>query len=60
MNVCTFSYSFVWWDEKRWEEEIDYMAMKGINMALAFTGQEKVWLDTYKELGLNETELDSV
>ncbi len=53
LNVCTFSYSMVWWDEKRWEQEIDYMALKGINMALMFTGQEQVWLDTYSMLGLN-------
>jgi hypothetical protein len=29
------------------------MALKGINMALMFTGQEQVWLDTYSMLGLN-------
>ena len=29
------------------------MAMKGVNMALAFTGQESIWLHTYKTLGLN-------
>uniref|UniRef100_A0A0E0NV94 Alpha-N-acetylglucosaminidase n=1 Tax=Oryza rufipogon TaxID=4529 RepID=A0A0E0NV94_ORYRU len=42
-NVVTSSYSFVWWDWKRWEKEIDWMALQGINLPLAFTGQEAIW-----------------
>lgn len=42
-NVCTQSYSYVWWDWARWEKEIDWMALSGINLALAFTGQEAIW-----------------
>lgn len=42
-NVCTQSYSFVWWDWARWEQEIDWMALNGINLALAWSGQEAIW-----------------
>eukprot|EP00123_Amoebidium_parasiticum_P004549 comp15834_c0_seq1/m.13154 comp15834_c0_seq1/g.13154 ORF comp15834_c0_seq1/g.13154 comp15834_c0_seq1/m.13154 type:complete len:838 (-) comp15834_c0_seq1:122-2635(-) len=42
-NVCTSSYSMVWWDWARWERELDWMATRGINFALAFVGQEAVW-----------------
>jgi alpha-N-acetylglucosaminidase len=42
-NVCTSSYSFVWWNWTRWEREIDWMALNGINLPLAFTGQEEIW-----------------
>lgn len=42
-NVCTQSYSYAWWDWERWEREIDWMALSGINLALAFLGQELVW-----------------
>lgn len=38
MNVCTVSYSSVWWSWARWEKEIDWMALKGINMPLMFVG----------------------
>lgn len=38
MNVCTFGYSYVHWDWSRWEREIDWMALNGINMPLAFNG----------------------
>ncbi|KAF7225367.1 transcript variant X3 [Nothobranchius furzeri] len=57
-NVCTVSYSFVWWDWHRWEEEIDWMALNGINLPLAFTGQEALWQEVYRALGLNESEIE--
>uniref|UniRef100_A0A8C8R5U4 Alpha-N-acetylglucosaminidase n=1 Tax=Pelusios castaneus TaxID=367368 RepID=A0A8C8R5U4_9SAUR len=57
-NVCTQSYSYVWWDWARWEREIDWMALNGINLALAFTGQEAIWQRVYLSLGLNQSEID--
>lgn len=57
-NVCTASYSTVWWDWPRWQKEIDWMALNGINMPLAFTGQEALWQEVYRSLGLNQTEID--
>lgn len=57
-NVCTFSYSSVWWDWPRWEREIDWMALNGINLPLAFTGQEALWQEVYRSLGLNQSELE--
>lgn len=41
--MCTHSYSFVWWDWARWEWELDWMALNGINLALAWSGQEAIW-----------------
>ena len=38
-NVVTPSYSMAYWDWPRWEAEIDWMALHGINLPLAFTGQ---------------------
>lgn len=42
-NVCAQSYSYAWWDWERWEREIDWMALSGINVAPAFAGQEALW-----------------
>lgn len=39
MNVCTHSYSLVWYSWADWEQLIDWMALSGINFALAMTGQ---------------------
>jgi len=57
MNVCTVSYSSVWWDWERWEQEIDWMALQGINLPLSFTGQEYIWTKLYNKFGLTEAEL---
>ncbi|MBR5603388.1 MAG: alpha-N-acetylglucosaminidase N-terminal domain-containing protein, partial [Bacteroidales bacterium] len=34
LNYCTFSYSMSVWTWERWEQEIDWMALHGINMPL--------------------------
>lgn len=57
LNYCTFNYSMSWWDWTRWEKEIDWMALHGINMPLAITGQEYVWYEVYKDLGFTNDEL---
>ncbi|XP_003743422.2 alpha-N-acetylglucosaminidase [Galendromus occidentalis] len=56
-NVCTASYSFVWWQWPRWQREIDWMAMNGINLPLAFSGQEIVAAEVFKTFGCNDTDL---
>ncbi|KAG1682555.1 Alpha-N-acetylglucosaminidase [Nymphon striatum] len=58
-NVCTVSYSMVWWDWARWEQEIDWMALNGINLPLAFNGQEAIFERAYLKIGLNRTHLDN-
>jgi alpha-N-acetylglucosaminidase len=57
LNYCTFNYSMSWWDWPRWEKEIDWMAIHGINMPLAITGEEYTWYTVYKEMGFTDQEL---
>jgi alpha-N-acetylglucosaminidase len=59
LNYCTFNYTMSWWDWPRWEKEIDWMALHGINMPLAITGEEFTWYQVYREMGFSKTELDS-
>lgn len=56
MNYCTLDYSMCWWDFARWEKEIDFMAMNGINMPLAVVGTEAVWYETLQEFGFTKEE----
>ena len=42
-NYCTFGYSMTSWTWKRWQQEIDWMALHGINMPLQIVGLEEVW-----------------
>jgi len=59
LNYCTYNYSMSWWDWKRWEKEIDWMALHGINMPLALTGQEYTWYEVYKEMGFSDKDLST-
>ena len=56
-NYCTFSYSMPFWDWKRWETEIDWMALHGINMPLAAVGHECVWRNMLLRMGYSEEEV---
>ncbi len=58
LNFCTFSYSMAFWDWERWEREIDWMALHGINLSLAVTGSEGVWVNVLKRLNYNDREID--
>jgi len=58
LNYCTFNYSMSWWDWERWQKEIDWMALNGINMPLAVTGEEAIWQKLYRQMGFTEPELD--
>lgn len=57
LNYCTFNYSMSWWNWKRWQQEIDWMALHGINMPLSITGEEYVWYEVYKEMGFTDEDL---
>ena len=54
LNVVTFGYTTAFWDWTRWEEEIDWMALHGINLPLALTAQEAIMARVYRRLGLSE------
>ncbi|XP_011087998.1 alpha-N-acetylglucosaminidase isoform X1 [Sesamum indicum] len=56
-NVVTSSYSYVWWDWERWEKEIDWMALQGVNLPLAFTGQEAIWQKVFAEFNISKQDL---
>lgn len=58
LNYCTFNYTMSWWDFDRWQEEIDFMALNGINMPLALTGQNSVWQRVYRRLGFSDEQLE--
>ena len=58
-NYCTFSYSMPFWDWDRWESEIDWMALHGINLPLAAVGAECVWKAVLERLGYTREEIGS-
>ena len=59
LNYCTFGYSLPWWGWSEWERLIDWMALNGINMPLAQTGQEAVLYEVWKDYGMTDQEIRS-
>lgn len=57
LNVCAFGYTTPWWDWQRWEQEIDWMALHGVNNPVAMEGQEYIWQKLWKEFAITDEEL---
>jgi alpha-N-acetylglucosaminidase len=45
-----YSYTFAFWQWSDWERHIDWMALNGINIPLAFTAQEEIWRRVYRKV----------
>lgn len=58
LNYCTHSYSMAFWDKKRWQQEIDWMALHGINMPLAITGSAALWRNVLRRLNYSDSDID--
>ena len=56
-NTCTFSYSMAFWTWDRWQKEIDWMALHGINAPLNLVGLEVVTRKFLKELGMSDSDI---
>ncbi|MBR6882795.1 MAG: alpha-N-acetylglucosaminidase [Bacteroidales bacterium] len=57
LNYCTYGYTLPWWQWSDWERLIDWMALNGVNLPLAITGQESVWYEVWREMGLKDEEI---
>lgn len=57
LNYCTFNYTMSFWDWGRWQRELDWMALQGINLVLAVNGMEEVWQNTLKKLNFDDKEI---
>ncbi len=57
LNYCTTGYTMPWWSWADWERFIDWMALNGVNLPLATTGQEAIWFNVWKKLGLTDSEI---
>lgn len=55
-NYCTLSCTAAWCNWERWQREIDFMAIQGINMPLMVTGLEGVWYNTLSEFAFSDDE----
>lgn len=58
LNVCTFGYTAPYWNWDRWSQEIDWMALHGVNMPLASVAAEAIAKRVWLQLGLESDEID--
>ena len=56
-NYCTLSYSMAFWGEKEWRDELDWLALNGVNVVLDLTAQEEVWRRFLTSLGYTHEEI---
>ena len=57
-NVVTHGYTTAYWDWERWEKEIDWMAVHGINMPLLSGAHESILLRVFEKLGLSDDDIN--
>ena len=55
-NYCTLSYSMAFWGEPESRNELDWLALNGVNVVLDATAQEEVWRRFLGELGYTHQE----
>ena len=58
-NYCTLSYTAAHWDRKRWERELDLLAMSGYNGVLVTAGLESVWKGFLTDLGYTGKQIEA-
>ncbi|MCQ2148745.1 MAG: alpha-N-acetylglucosaminidase [Bacteroidales bacterium] len=59
LNYCTYGYTLPFWNWNQWERFIDWMALNGVNMPLATTGQEAVWQKVWRRFGMTDEQIRS-
>lgn len=57
LNVCTYGYTTPYWNWDRWEKEIDWMALRGVNMPLATVASEAIAERVWLRMGLTKEEI---
>lgn len=59
LNVVTYGYTMPYWTWDRWQREIDWMALHGVNMPLSLVATEAIGERVWKKLGLTQKEIDA-
>lgn len=55
-NVVTYGYTTPYWDEERWDREIDWMALHGVDMPLMLVAAEAIYRRVFTQAPFNLTE----
>ena len=58
-NTVTFSYTTAFWTWEDWELQLDWMALRGQNLPLAWVGYEKILVEVFLEYGFSHSDIAS-
>lgn len=50
-NYCTLSYTMPFFGYDKWQRELDFLMLSGVNLVLDLTGMEAVWVSYLQKLG---------
>ena len=50
-NYCTLSYTMPFFGYDKWQRELDFLMLSGVNLILDLTGMEAVWVSYLQKLG---------
>jgi alpha-N-acetylglucosaminidase len=59
LNVVTYGYTMPYWNWARWEKELDWMALHGVNMPLALVASEAIAARVWDKLGVSPNEIST-
>ena len=57
LNENADGYSTPYWSERRWQGEIDVLAMSGVNAVLIERGMDSVLYETFRDFGYTDAEI---
>lgn len=55
-NYCALSYTMAFWGQDEWQQELDRLALQGVNVILDITALEEVWRRFLGKLGYTDDE----
>lgn len=56
-NTVTFDYTVAFYTFEDWSLLLDWLALRGVNLPLAWTGYEYILLDVFRDAGLTDPEI---
>ncbi|TFY63212.1 hypothetical protein EVJ58_g3385 [Rhodofomes roseus] len=58
-NTVTFDYTAAFWSWDQWQAELDWLALRGVNLPLAWVGYEYTLIQVFQEVGLSDEDISS-
>ena len=58
-TLVTLSHTTAFWTWDDWELQLDWLALRGVNLPLAWVAAQKILVEVLQEIGLTESNIGS-